>query len=97
MSLDIKRASTSYLITRLAHPSEALPPPMLMAIAEEIDRRIPVPDPRIGRLCEYHPVMRAARVVSIEPGGALRLREDGWSDAPHDIRAAPDEVKWIDG
>lgn len=67
------------------------------AIAAEIDRRIPASDPRIGKLCRLRDSHVAiARCVAIEPGGALRLRDDRWSPYMSDYRAMPDEVEWIE-
>lgn len=68
-----------------------------LAIAAEIDRRIPVPDPRIDKMCRpINSHVSIARVVAVEPGGALRLRDDSWSPAMSDYRAAPDDVEWVE-
>ena len=64
------------------------------AIAEVL----PAPDPRIGklfRLPDYDG--RVARVVAVEPGGMLRLRDDGWPPSYEDYRAAPDRVEPVSG
>lgn len=55
-------------------------------------------DPRIGRLCR--PVQgsdRIWRVVAVEPGGMLRVREPHWTPDYHDFRIADDDnLFWFD-
>ena len=54
-------------------------------------------DSRIGKLCRLtNWDGRIARVVAVEPGGALHTREDGWSSSMSDYRAMPDEVEWVE-
>ncbi len=82
---------TSDLIAALAAD------PARLAIAAEIDRRMPVPDPRIGKLFRLLSWDgKIARCVAVEPGGALRFREDGWSPSMCDYRSHHDEVEPVD-
>lgn len=96
----IRRANTSDLIALLAHPMPSIAADYTAAIAAEIDQRIPVPDPRIGKLARPTSSDRHLRVVGVEPAGALRLRGDDWPRSHVDMRVDPDLIApgdWLDG
>lgn len=72
-------------------------------LAAEIDRRIPPRDPRVGKLCRLsarvsfpHPD-RVGRIVAVDPSGALRFREETWTEEYLDLRvAAAEVVEWLE-
>lgn len=94
----IRRASTSSLLIVLVQPGT--PDPEFDAIAAEIDRRIPVPDPRIGKPLKVPGWDRPVRVVAVEPSGALRVRRDDEGPEALDRRVDPARIApgdWVDG
>ena len=91
---------TSDLVVLLVHPPTVGGISWIEAIAAEIDRRIPVPDPRIGKLCVPALGADPVRVVGVEAGGLLRCRADGWPREAVEMRVDPDTIApsdWIEG